>query len=280
MGAWMTRQNIPLVSAAKPMADTWSQRFLIRLRDRLGMKVVFVDIPRSALRHLNQGGCFALLWDQRVTRSDEAAALFGQTVDLDPLPHFLIRHIPVPVFFGVLLPGGRFRLIQIAAPRQPPADPSQSAAPISRPAQSEVQISDGGPSQPARHAGSHPVSAQFTESRLGELAIELPVTGSSTHRKWTLGISTGGKLTAGRSTQGSLDPYRNLGRRYHRILECLVRAYPDHWYGLAHRRFAGATEGGVQRVAHIVPSDPSHHVSRETSAGSGVMVSRETKLSP
>jgi hypothetical protein len=47
-----------------------------------------------------------------------------------------------------------------------------------------------------------------------------------------------------------------------------VRAYPAYWYGLAHGRFQGL-------VDYAGPS----HVSRETSASSGVMVSRETKVS-
>lgn len=221
MGAWMTRQGIPLLSAARPMVNPLSQSLLVRLRKRMGMAVVFRDIPRRALRHVNQGGCFGLLWDQRVPipdpgsewtgstdsdvkemslfgtaetrkrsvvaeyqskgtlstsgnettlrtqerpsfRPSPRAQLFGRSLALDPLPHFLTRHTPLPVFFGVLLPGGRFRIFQIAGPRR-----------------------DSG-------------------------------------------------------TSKTTDAYRHLGRRYHRLLECLIRAYPAYWYGLAHDRFQGS----------------------------------------
>ena len=103
---------------------------------------------------------------------------------MDPLPLFLVRHRAVPVFFGVLLPGGTLRMIQLA-------DPARTS-----------------------------------------------------------------------------NPYRHLPRRYHRVLECLIRAYPDRWYGLAHGRFQGW-------VDYANPL----HVSRETSTPPGVMVSRETKVS-
>jgi hypothetical protein len=59
-----------------------------------------------------------------------------------------------------------------------------------------------------------------------------------------------------------------LARRYHRVLEVLVRRHPTWWYGLAHRRFKEA----------LNLSSPAK-VSRETSAGKEVMVSRETNLS-
>jgi hypothetical protein len=45
----------------------------------------------------------------------------------------------------------------------------------------------------------------------------------------------------------------------------LIRKYPTYWYGMAHRRFLESP-----------PVFPKRVVSRETSAGPGVMVSRET----
>lgn len=228
MGAWMTRQGIPLLSAARPMTNPRSQSLLVRLRERMDMAVVFQDIPRRALRHVNQGGCFGLLWDQRVASPDPAepdgaagspdkemglfgalglrigsvapspeeagsrpsyrprprANLFGRSLVLDPLPHFLTRHVSLPVFFGVLLPGGRFRVFQIAGPRgQSSQDPASRQTAIAT-------------------------------------ATTIP---ASLHE-----------------APKSSDPYRHLGRRYHRILERLVRAYPAYWYGLAHGRFQGS----------------------------------------
>ena len=169
MGAWMTRQGIPLLSGARSMANPRSQSLLVWFRRRLGMLIVFEDIPRRALRHLKEGKCFAFLWDQRVAQSDIMATLFGHSVAMDPLPHFLIRHVPVPVHFGIVLPGGELRLIQLASGSTPGLGGGMSA---------------GGP---------YPIS-----------------------------------------------PSR-LARRYHRVLECLTRAHPVHWYGLAHRRFQGSS---------------------------------------
>ncbi|MDB5103356.1 MAG: hypothetical protein JWP91_1045 [Fibrobacteres bacterium] len=222
MGAWMTRQGISLLSAARPLMNGKSQALLSNLRTRLGMRIVDEGIPRRALRHLKQGGCFALLWDQRVPGSETRASFFGRTLDMDPLPRFLTRHSGVPVFFGVLLPGGRFRLIQLADPervskRKPGNDPALGAGRLS--SHSLTDAGSGSP-EPAPQGAIAPT-----------------------------------------------DPYRNLGRRYHRVLELLVRAFPTYWYGLAHKRF-------LDEVTYSSRS----HVSRETSGPSEVMVSRETKV--
>ena len=184
MGSWLTRQGVPLLSAARPLARPWAQSLIDTLRLRLSMNVIYRDIPRGALRHLAAGGCFALLWDQRVSRSDTAAPLFGIPVRLDPLPGFLLRHLDVPVIFGAFMPGGRIRLLELHRPRNP--------------------------------------------------------TPSSTDK---------------------------VARRYHRVLETLVRKHPSYWYGLAHRRFLDA-----------IPAVPGPGVSRETLVPPGLMVSRETKL--
>jgi hypothetical protein len=104
---------------------------------------------------------------------------------VDPLPAFFVRHPTVPVWIGVLLPKGNFRLLLLASPT----------------------------------SMSHPTSAR-------------------------------------------------LARRYHRVLEVLVRSHPTWWYGMTHRRFL---ETGLNFQAGV---------SRETSVAPELMVSRETKLSP
>lgn len=114
MGAWLTSQGVPLLSAARPLAQDWAQAWLHGLRIQMGMKVIYRNIPRGALKHLVQDGCFGLLWDQRVNRSEVQASFFGAILPVDPLPAFLLRHHPVPVYFGCLLPDGQLRLIQLA----------------------------------------------------------------------------------------------------------------------------------------------------------------------
>ena len=122
MGSWMTRQGVPLLSGAKPMAWVPAQSLLDRMRRRLSMKVIYRDIPRSAARHLSAGGCFGFLWDQRVPHSETSTPFFGHTVAVDPLPLFLLRRQSVPVHFGALLPNGTFRVISLldtTRPRSP-----------------------------------------------------------------------------------------------------------------------------------------------------------------
>jgi lauroyl/myristoyl acyltransferase len=63
------------------------------------------------------------------------------------------------------------------------------------------------------------------------------------------------------------DPSR-LSRRYHRVLETVVRAHPTYWYGLCHARFKDTVAyPGGRRVSREtsrpkLPAKP--HVSRET----------------
>lgn len=178
MGAWMTAQGIRLLSAARPMSNPLAQRLLMGMRSRLGLAINSDHLPRRALRHLEQGGCFGMLWDQRAPHSPIRADFFGQTLGVDPLPLFLLRHRPVAVWFGAILPDGTLRLLLLAAPTSSPA-----------------------------HA---------------------------------------------------LPPTR-LARRYHRVLEVLIRKHPTWWYGMAHRRFLESS-----------PFDSPTGVSRETSTVSNV----------
>lgn len=187
MGGWLVRQGVPLLSAARSLAHPLSHSLLLRIRSRQGLETVSKDIPRRALRHLDQGGCFGLIWDQRVTRSPLQTPFFGYRLRVDPLPAFLLRHRSFSVWVGVLLPEGTFRLLLLS--------PSSSSSSI------------------------HP-------------------------------------LTSAR-----------LARRYHRVLEILIRRNPTWWYGMAHRRFL---------ETHF---NSGSGVSRETSMAPEVIVSRETKLS-
>jgi hypothetical protein len=183
MGSWLcVEKNIPLLSVALPFKQPISQFFLKILRRRLRVPIIDTDITRLALRHLQAGRCLGMLWDQSPQQSRVSVPLFSYSVKVDPLPGFLAEKSRAPVFVGALLPGGLFRIVQIA------------------------------------HA---------------------PCYGWSPEK---------------------------LACRYHRILEILVRAYPDYWYGLAHRRFKDHALYGVME-----------NVSRETTRRSPLLVSRETK---
>jgi lauroyl/myristoyl acyltransferase len=173
MGGWLISQDVPLLSAARPMAQARAQSLLKRLRSRLQSPTLETGVARGALRHLDRQGCFALLWDQRPSRSDLRADFFGHRLRMDPLPAFLHRHRVPDVWFGTLLPDGTFRLLLLS-----PAGSCRSPTP------------------------------------------------------------------------------EGLARRYHRVLELLVRRHPTWWYGMAHRRFQDAQKENPLPLFHV--KHPSH----------------------
>jgi lauroyl/myristoyl acyltransferase len=174
MGRWLIKtKGIPLLSMARPFKNQPSNRGLRILRLFLGIPILEKAIPRQALRHIHSGKAFGMLWDQYSHQGQDRALFFNHDVRMDPLPGFLTRHTSAPIFFGALLPGGQFRIIQLF---HSPASRSKT-----------IQASSSKSISPTAH-----------------------------------------------STPLSVD---RLARRYHRVLEILVLNYPDHYYGLTHRRF-------------------------------------------
>jgi hypothetical protein len=152
--AWR-RHGVPLLGAARPLKGAIPQSLLSGIRNRHDIRVTSGAVPRAALRHLDSGGCFGLLWDQHAPDSVRPGTFCGVPVALNPLPFFLLARRPCPVYFGALLPDGTLRLIPLLTPSR------------------------------AHAAG--------WEDR--------------------------------------------LARRYHRVLETLVRRHPTRWYGVLHARF-------------------------------------------
>lgn len=180
MGSWLTlNSGIPLLSAALPLKHAASHTGLEWIRKRTGVPVIAKAITRTALRHLQSGKSFGMLWDQSPSRSDLTSPFFGHRVRMDPLPSFLALKSRAPVFFGAMLPGGRFRIVKIL-----------------------------------KAASSHPASL-VTGSNPDPVASDLAQAAAL-----------------------------RLARRYHRVLQVLVRAYPWCWYGLAHRRFKDQIDYG------------------------------------
>lgn len=184
LAAWMARQGVPLLGAARPLSSPLFDSLLARLRKRTGVPVVTRNILSAALAHLHAGRCFGVLWDQYSPLRRHTTPLFGIPAAMDPLPEVLVRRRRPAVIAGFLLPDGTLRLV------------------------------------PLQRAGS-----------------DLP------------------------------DPSR-LSRRYHRVLETVVRAHPTYWHGLCHARFKDTlTYPGGRQVSRetLRPLTLSRaHVSRET----------------
>lgn len=153
MGGWLVESNVNLLTSERPFKSRWAEAILKRLRKSHGISTVSEHIPRSALKHIRSGSCFAVIWDQYSPHAKERVSLFGVPAAMDPLPAFLAQHCQAPVFMAVLLPSGRLRLFQLQA------------------------------------------------------ALSGPVDGA------------------------------RLARKYHRVLEGLIRRYPSYWYGFTHGRF-------------------------------------------
>ena len=113
MGAWFQKNGLNLLSAARSLHSPGWQKQLSRLRAKLGLRTIFVDIPAQAKQHLNSGGCFGMLWDQFSPHSQYEVPLLNSPALMNPLPFFLRSHLPVPVFFAALLPGGQLRICRL-----------------------------------------------------------------------------------------------------------------------------------------------------------------------
>jgi hypothetical protein len=163
--AWR-QHGIPLLGAARPLKGAIPQSLLAKLRARHGISVITGGVPRAALRNLEAGGCFGLLWDQHAPDSLRPGSFFGVPVSLNPLPCFLLSRHPCPAYFGVLLPDGTLRLVPL------------------------LDRFDAG-----------------WEDR--------------------------------------------LARRYHRVLETLVRRHPAYWHGVLHARFKTAGQYPGHRKGRV-----------------------------
>ncbi len=120
MGSWLCIEKaIPLLSAALPFKHPVSQYFLEKHRRRLRIPIIQTDIARLGLKHLRAGKCLGIVWDQYPSHGQVRVPFFSHLVRVNPLPGFLADKSQAPVFFGALLPGGVFRLVQISQRPRP-----------------------------------------------------------------------------------------------------------------------------------------------------------------
>ena len=102
MGPWLCRLGIPLVASYIPVKPKWLNNILERRIRAVDGRSYSVDArtPRDFMRILNEGRLFCLLADQdsRIP-SALSGTLLGQSVNVNPLPDFLLKHRPqTPVF--------------------------------------------------------------------------------------------------------------------------------------------------------------------------------------
>lgn len=151
--SFLAAEGVPLRAVARPMSRPWAQGWLVRIRERIGNPVIWsarpqkrgadgdgvageragrveVGVParktpapalwlREALRHVQTGGCLALLWDQRPPgNAGVTGAFFGEPVICDPLPGWLMDHLgpDLSIYAGYLRPDGKVRLLCLHAP--------------------------------------------------------------------------------------------------------------------------------------------------------------------
>ena len=102
MGPWLCRLGIPLVASYIPVKPNWLNNILERKIRAVNGKSYSVDArtPRDFLRILNDGKLFCLLSDQdsRIPSAIDGTFL-GRTVNVNPLPDFLLKHRPqTPIY--------------------------------------------------------------------------------------------------------------------------------------------------------------------------------------
>jgi lauroyl/myristoyl acyltransferase len=113
LGSDLRTLGVPLLAAAMPLRNPWANRLLVKWRRRWDLTVVTERVSRTGLTHVRGNGCFAFLWDQDSPGSKERGRFHGVPVRMNPVPEFLRTTVDCPVFFGVLLPDGRMRLIRL-----------------------------------------------------------------------------------------------------------------------------------------------------------------------
>lgn len=114
MGNFLVESNVSLLSGARLLRSPWGRGVLRMLRRSMRSRTVSSDLILRALEHLRGGGCFGFVWDQYSPESRLSSDLIGQPAAMNPAPLLLKQRTGVAVFFGVILPGGDFRLWKIA----------------------------------------------------------------------------------------------------------------------------------------------------------------------
>ncbi len=116
MGSWLSQQGIALQAIALPLKITWANNLLRKLRCRIGLKIYSENIAHEAKNFIAQKNTLGFLWDQRYDQNKKQSRtqtlFFQQTISLNPLPLYLYKQIPMPIYFATLLPHGQIRICE------------------------------------------------------------------------------------------------------------------------------------------------------------------------
>lgn len=100
-GAAVAARGVPLTVVALRQGNPLFDRDLVRVRERLGMRVVYKkDAPVHALRVLRSGGAVAVVGDQNPIRGGVAVDFFGRPANTARGPAVLALRSGAPVFVG------------------------------------------------------------------------------------------------------------------------------------------------------------------------------------
>lgn len=114
-GAAVAARGVPLAAVALRQANPLFDRDLVRMRERLGLRIVYKkDLPAGAMRVLRSGGLVAVLGDQNPIRGGISVDFFGQEAETARGPAVLALRAETPLFLGVALrtpgPEARYRV--------------------------------------------------------------------------------------------------------------------------------------------------------------------------
>lgn len=103
-GAAVAARGVPLAVVALRQGNPLFDRDLARIRERLGMRVIYKDdAPKAVLRALSAGDGVAIVADQNPIRGGIPVEFFGREANTARGPAVLALRTGAPVFLGVAL---------------------------------------------------------------------------------------------------------------------------------------------------------------------------------
>jgi Kdo2-lipid IVA lauroyltransferase/acyltransferase len=119
-GSYLAARGLPVDAIARHMSNRVFERYLTRVRERFGVKVVFDDqAVRHTSRSIRSGRMVGFLSDQGVLGlASSFVPFFGRLAKTPRGPAVFAQRLQVPAIFvlGVRQPSGKYRIIIEALP--------------------------------------------------------------------------------------------------------------------------------------------------------------------